>query len=92
MVRQAAARNFGLNPKGRKEPFQWAQVVAFAQAYASQHQGYCHLEVASMAVIMFVATCRYTDVSRLRWRYAKLEHAGNCFHLTFEKRKNLQFR
>ena len=37
MVRQAAARKFGLTPKGRKEPFQWAQVVAFAQAYGVQH-------------------------------------------------------
>ena len=39
MVRQAAARKFGLTPKGRKEPSQWAQVVAFAQAYVVQHQG-----------------------------------------------------
>ena len=92
MVRQAAARKFGLTPKGRKEPFQWAQVVAFAQAYGVQHQGYCHLVVASMAVIMFGAMCRYNDVSRLRWRNVKFEQDGSCFHLTFEKRKNAQFR
>ncbi len=31
MVRQAiTSRKFGLTPKGRKEPFQWDKVVAFA--------------------------------------------------------------
>ena len=33
MVRQTVARKFGLTPNGRKEPFTWAQVVAFAHAY-----------------------------------------------------------
>ena len=33
MVRQATARRFGLTPKGRKEPFTWSQVGAFAEAY-----------------------------------------------------------
>jgi hypothetical protein len=33
MVRQAAKRKFGLTPKGRKEPFQWAQDVFFVLAY-----------------------------------------------------------
>ncbi len=73
MVRQAAARKFGLTPKGRKEPFQWAHVVAFDQAYGVQHHGYCHMVVASMAVIMFGAMCRYNGVSRLRWRNVKFE-------------------
>ncbi len=82
MVRQAVARKFGLTPKGRKEPFQWAHVVAFAQAYGVQHQGYCHVVVASMAVVMFGDMCRYNDASRLRWRNVKFEQDGNCFHLT----------
>ena len=33
MVRQASSRKFGLTPKGRKDPFQCAQVVAFALEY-----------------------------------------------------------
>ena len=41
---------------------------------------------------MFGAMCRYNDVSRLRWRNVKFEQDGNCFHFTFEKRKNAQFR
>jgi hypothetical protein len=88
MVRQVAARKFGLTPDARKDPFHGAQVVAFAQAYGVQYQGYCHFVVASMAVIMFGAMCRYNDASRLRWRNAKLKQDGSCFHLTFEKRKN----
>ncbi len=92
MVRQAAARKFGLIPKEMKETFQWAQVVAFAQlAYGVQHQGCYHLEVASMTVIMFGAMCRFNDVNRLRWRNVKFEQDGSSFHLTFEKRKNAQF-
>ena len=90
MVRQAAARKFGLTSKERKEPFLWAHVVAFAQAYGVQHHGYCHLLVASIVVIMFGAMCRYNDVSRLRWRNVKFEQDGICFHLTFVKRKNAQ--
>ncbi len=33
MVRWDATRKFGLTPKGRKEPLQWARVVSFALAY-----------------------------------------------------------
>jgi len=33
MVSHAATRMFGLTPKGRKEPFQWAQDVFFVLAY-----------------------------------------------------------
>jgi len=68
MVRQAASRKFGLTPKVRKEPFQWAQVVAFAQEYGVNNRGYCHLVVASMAVVMFGGMCRYDDASHLHWR------------------------
>jgi len=93
MVRQAAARKFGLTPEGRKEPFQWAQVVAFAQAYGGvQHQGYCHMVVASMTVIIFGAMYRHNDVSRLIWRNVKFEQDGNCFHLTFEEKNNAHFK
>ena len=33
VVRSAAMRKFGLNSKNRKEPFEWDQVVDFAEAY-----------------------------------------------------------
>ena len=66
MVRQAATRKFGLTPKGRKEPFQWSQVVSIALAHGVQNQGYCHLVVATMAVVMFGAMCRYNDAICLR--------------------------
>ena len=36
IVREAAARRFGLHPKNRKEPFEWANVVKFAEAYGAR--------------------------------------------------------
>jgi hypothetical protein len=53
LVRNEAMRKFGLNPKNWKEPFEWENIVLFAKAYGVRHQGYCHLAVASIAVIMF---------------------------------------
>ena len=92
MVRRAAARKFGLTPLGRKTPFAWSQLVLFAEAYGVKHQGYCHLVVATMAVVMFGAMCRYNDVSHLRWRNLRFEPDGSSFKITFEKRKNTKFR
>ena len=92
MVRGAAARKFGLAPKNRKTPFKWEQVVAFATAYGVRYQGYCHLVVATMAVIMFGAMCRYNDVSRLVWSNIRFELDGSAFEITFSKRKNSQYR
>jgi hypothetical protein len=85
-------RKFGLNPKNRKEPFEWENVVLFAEAYGVRHQGYCHLVVATMAVIMFGAMCRYDDASGLRWRNIRFVEDGSGFEITFEKRKNAQYR
>jgi len=39
VVRGAAMQKFGLNPKNRKEPFEWGKVVEFAEAYGVRHQG-----------------------------------------------------
>ena len=58
-------RNFGMNTKNRKEPFDWEQVVDFAVAYGVRHQGNCHLMVATMAIVMFGGMCWYDDASRL---------------------------
>ena len=92
VVRSAAMRRFGLNTSNRKEPFEWAQVVSFAEAYGVRHQGYCHLVIATMAVVMFGGMCRYDDASGLRWRNVRFVADGSGFELTFDKRKNAQFR
>ena len=57
-----------------------------------RHQEYCHLVVTSMAVIMFGAMCRYDDASGLRWRNIRFVEDGRGFEITFEKRKNAQYR
>ncbi len=63
VVRGAAMRKFGLNPKNLKEPFEWGKVVDFVETYMVRHQGYCHMVVATMAVVMFGGMCRYDDAS-----------------------------
>jgi hypothetical protein len=92
MVRTAAARKFGLSAKRVKEPFLWSQLVDFGLLYGNQNQGYCHLVVCTMAILSFGAMCRYSDVSRLKWRNIKFEADSSCFEITFEIRKNAQFR
>ncbi len=88
IVRNAAMRKFGLDPKIRKGPFEWDSVVLFAEAYGVRQQGYYHLVVASMAVIMFCSMCRYEDASGLKWRNIRFVENGSGFEITFEKRKN----
>jgi integrase len=92
LVRSAATRKFGLTPKNQKDPFEWSHVVSFAEAYGVRHQGYCHLVVATMAVVMFGGMCRYDDASGLLWRNIRFEADGSAFEITFDKRKNAQFR
>jgi hypothetical protein len=92
MVREVAARHFGLGTRNRKEPFSWDLVVAFALVHGVNNRGYCHMVVAAMAVVMFGAMCRYDDVNHLRWRNIKFDTVYLCFHIEFEKRKNDQYR
>ena len=92
MVRTAAARKFGLSAKRVKEPFLWSQLIDFGLLYGNHKQGYCHLVVSTMAILSFGAMCRYSDVSRLKWRNKKFESDSSCFEITFEIRKNAQFR
>ncbi len=66
--------------------------MAFAKKYGVNNRGYCHLVVASMAVVMFGGMCKYDDANRLRRHTVHFEPNGNIFHLAFEKRKNAQFR
>jgi hypothetical protein len=92
LVRSAATRKFGLTPKNPKDPFEWSHVVSFAEAYGVRHQGYCHLVVATMAVVMLGGMCRYDDASGLLWRNIRFEADGSAFEIIFDKRKNAQFR
>ena len=62
------------------------------KTYGVQQQGYRHLVVATMAVVMFGGMCRYDDVSNLRWKHATFGAAGCSVELFFEKRKNDQHR
>ncbi len=78
--------------KNRKEPFEWDNVGLFAEAYGVRQKGYIHLVVASMAVIMFGAMCRYDDASGLKWCNIRFVEDGSGFEITFEKRKNAQYR
>jgi hypothetical protein len=90
LVREAAIRRFGLNAKNRKEPFEWAQVFLFAETYGSRQQGYCHLVVATIVVVMFGGMCRFDDASGLMWRNIRLDADGSAFEITFDKRNNSQ--
>jgi hypothetical protein len=92
MVRTAAARKFGLSAKRVKEPFLWSQLVDFGLLYGNQNQGYCHLVVSTMAILSFGAMCRYSDCSRLKWKNINFESDFSSFEITFEIRKNAQFR
>jgi hypothetical protein len=92
IVRSAATRKFGLNAKNQKEPFEWDDVVGFAVAYGLRQLGYCHLVVAAMSVLMFGAMCRYDDASGLQWRNVRFLADRSAYELSFDKRKNAQFR
>ena len=92
MVRTAAARKFDLTAKRAKKHFIWSQLVDFASLYGNQNQGYCHLVVSTMAILSFGAICRYSDFSRLKWKNIEFESDSSSIEITFEIRKNAQFR
>ncbi len=83
-----AMRKFVLNAKNRKKPFEWNDVVRFAVAYGVRQQGYCHLVVATMAVLMFGGMCRYDGASGLQWRNVRFLEDRSAYESTFGKRKN----
>ena len=85
IVRSVATRQFGLNNKNRKEPFEREKVVKIAKAYGVWHQGYCHLVVVAIQVIMLSAMCRFDDASGLIWRNIRFETDGSSFEITFDK-------
>jgi hypothetical protein len=45
-----------------------------------------------MAIVMFGGMCRYDDASGLLWRNVRFEEDGSAFEITFDKRKNAQYR
>ena len=68
-------------------------MVKFAEVYGSLQHGYCHLVVVTIiAVVMFGAMCQYADASGLMWRNICFEADGSAFEITFDKRKNCQYR
>ncbi len=76
----------------KKKPFEWDNGIPFVEAYGVRQHGYCHLVVALTAVIMFGAMCRYDDALGLKWRNIRFVEDGSEFEITFEKRKNAQYR
>ncbi len=91
-MHSAVMMKFGLNTKNRKEPFEWGQVVDFAEACGVRHQRYCHMVVATMSVVMFGGMCRYDDASGLLWKNVRFVEDGGGFEITFDKCKNAQCR
>ena len=67
------------------------RVVLFTEAYGVRSLGYCHLVVATMAVIMFGAMCRYNDASGLLWKNLRFVEDGSGFEIAFEKHKKTQY-
>jgi len=92
IVRSAAMRRFGLNTTYRKEPFEMGQALDFAEAFGVRRSEYCHLVVATMAVVMLGGMCRYNDASGLIWRNVLFVEDGSGFDISFDKLKNAQFR
>ncbi len=53
MIRTAAGKKKFLSAKRAKEPFLWFQLVDVVLLYGNQNQGYCHLDVATMTILLF---------------------------------------
>jgi len=68
------------------------QLVDFALLYGIHNQGYCHLVVATMAILSFGAMCLYSDVSQLKWGNVHFKPDLSSFVISFEGRKKSQFR
>ncbi len=81
-----------LYTKNQKKPFEWGNVVNFAVAYGIRQQGYCNLVVATLTVLMFGGMCRFDDASGLQWRIVRFLEDRSANKLTFDKRKNEQYR
>ena len=66
--------------------------MVFDLVHGVNNKGYFHLVVASMAMDIFGARCRYDNVNHLRWRNMKFVAGYQGFHIEFEKRKNDRYR
>ena len=60
-MRNIAIRKFGLDTVNRKESFEGEHFVGFVEAYRVRHQGYRHLVVDTMTIVMFGGMCQYDD-------------------------------
>ena len=66
--------------------------MGFAEAYGVRHQGYYHLAVATMTIVLFGGMCRYDNAFDLLWRNVRFEADGSGYELSFDTRKNAQYR
>jgi hypothetical protein len=66
--------------------------VDFVEAYGVRHQGYSHVVVATMAIVMFGGMCRYDDASGMLWWNIRFEADGSGYELSFDTRNNAQCR
>ena len=94
MVRNAAARQFGLAPKAGKAPFKWADITRFAVAYchAPASVPYCHLVIVTFCVISFGAMCRHSDLFWVTAKDVLFGPEDQYVTIKFGKRKNDQYR
>ena len=60
--------------------------------YGVQHKVFGHWVVAPRAFVMVGGMDRYDDASGLLWRNIRFEADGIACEITFDKRKNAQFR
>ena len=60
-------------------------------AWSVQNQGYCHLVVATMVVVMFGEMYRYDDASGLLWRNVRFVEDMSGFEilLTSARTRNI---
>ena len=65
--------------------------MSFVKSYVVRHQGYFHLVVATMAIVMLGGMCPYDDASGLLWRNVRFKEDGGEFKISFDKRKNVQY-
>ena len=68
------------------------KVVGFAEAYGVLHQGYCHMAVATMAIVMCGEMCGYDDAPGVLWRNIRFEADGGGYELSFDKHTNAQYQ
>ena len=88
LVRRSAQRRIGSNPKNRKEPIEYAFLLRGVKLW--HHRCVVRRMIATLALLMWVAMCRYSCLSSVRVRDVRFfeTHAS----IFVESRKTDQFR